>query len=480
MRQRDIEMEANVSKRFERLRQELLSSLSQKQESGKPKVPLSKVLDEMLREAGTAQIAQDILSSLRYDGMGSRKHTIAETHADTYEWVFSSSKNLLRQKGLKADFPGWLESGSGIFWVTGHPGSGKSTLMKFVDNHATTVSKLQKWAAGFTLVKAGHYFWVNGSSLQKSQIGLLRALCFEILRQCPDLLPQLCEERWNAALVGEEHEQEWGVAELERILFLLKTSELKVHEEQVRFCFFIDGLDEYSGDYEELLENLRQLSTSQHIKICAASRPWNLFEEALGQDPTRVLTMQELTNDDIATYVRDTFEQDGTFVSFQKDEDEKAEQIIEDVIKRANGVFLWVFLVIKQLQKNLRSGEGLDALEKNLQQFPSDLDEYFQHMFETMDIFQQRETAQIFRVCIRARQPPALLAFSVLDPDNPITKQLEDDDVVKREEIDKILKKMEEQIYLRGPDLLDIVRDGDYQCVTFTHNAARDCAYTDD
>ena len=474
MRQRDVAMEANVSRRFDKLRQELLTALSQKQGQQNSRRSLSAILSNMLQEAKHVKIAQEILLSLRFDGMESRKHTISGTHADTYEWIFSSSKNLLRQKGLKADFPGWLESGRGIFWITGYPGAGKSTLMKFVDNHPTTVSKLQKWASGFRLIKASHYFWVNGSSIQKSQAGLLRALCFEVLRQCPDLLPQLCEERWNAALANEDHEQEWGIAELERILFLLQTLDLKVHEEHVRFCFFVDGLDEYSGDYEELLENLRQLATSQHIKICAASRPWNLFEEALGQDPARMLTMQDLTNDDISTYVRDILERDENFVKLKNADTKKAEDIIEDVTKRANGVFLWVYLVMTQLQKQLRNGGDLDTMQSSLDKFPSDLDDYFRHMFDTIDIFQQRETAQIFRVCIRARQPLALIAFSVLDPDNPVTRRLEGDRSVEKGDIDKIQKKMHEQINLRGPDLLEIIQDGKYLHVTFTHRSVRE------
>lgn len=466
-------MEAQVSRQFEKMRQELLSALNQKSNQPKPERPLSTILNKMLKEARHVRLAQEILLSLRYDGMGSRKHTIAETHGDTYEWIFSSPQKIRRQKGLKANFSDWLETDGGIFWVTGHPGSGKSTLMKFVDSHKTTLSKLQTWASGYKLVKASHYFWVNGSALQKSQLGLLRALCFEILRQCPDLVPQFCADRWNDAVSKQDQQPVWHVGELERILHRLQASEFKVTNEKVRFCFFIDGLDEYSGDYEGLLNNLRHLVNSPHIKICAASRPWTLFEEALGQDETRMLTMQELTADDIATYVRDVLEEDEQFTALEK-QDSRAHDLIEDIIKRANGVFLWVYLVVRQLQRSLKNGDTFEVLESNVGQFPSDLDDYFRHMLDTVDTFKQRETAQIFRVCIRARQPLALLAFSVLDPDNTITKKLEGDDSVDKKEVDEIHAKMEKQILLRGPELLDVIRDGKYIHVTFTHRSVRD------
>jgi hypothetical protein len=54
----------------------------------------------------------------------------------------------------------------------------------------------------------------------------------------------------------------------------------------LRFCFFIDGLDEYTAGrqrytstFEELLEPLRILARSDSIKICVSSRPWNAFDE---------------------------------------------------------------------------------------------------------------------------------------------------------------------------------------------------------
>ena len=425
----------------------------------------------MLEDARKVRAAQDVLLSLRFEGMEARKHTIAETHGDTYEWLFTPPKSL-RQKGVKANFPDWLENGQGIFWVTGYPGSGKSTLMKFVDNHHETKAKLSAWASGFRLVKASHFFWVNGSPLQKSQAGLLRSLCFDILRQCPDLLPQLCEKRWNDR--GEQSSQEdWDLPELEQMLVQLQTVELKVHDERVRFCFLIDGLDEYAGDHDELLENLRQLATSPHIKICAASRPWNLFEDAFGQDPAKMLTMQDLTNDDIETYVKDTLGKNERFSKILK-EDSNAQSLIDAMIDRANGVFLWVHLVVTELQKRLSRGDGLKALEGELNRFPSNLDEYFQHMLDTMDVFYQQKTAQLFRLCIRARQPLALAAFSVLDRDDSLAGLFNDGKDLDKQEIADLQTRLRKQIEDHGPELLEVVNKGNYAHVQFTHRTVRD------
>lgn len=464
-------MDASVSGSYEKLRQELLEGLHQYVSAQKAPRPLSGMLGNMLEESEKARAAQDILFSLRFEGMDSRKHTIAETHGDTYEWIFSPPR-VLRQKGVRANFPGWLESGEGVFWVTGHPGSGKSTLLKFVDSNPTTIAKLQQWTRGHRLVKASHFFWVNGSPLQKSQEGLLRSLCFDILRQCPEILPQLCEDRWTNrdTLTGME---DWGLPELQQMLVRLQTMELKVKEERVRFCFLIDGLDEYSGDHDELLEDLRQLATSPHIKVAASSRPGNMFEDAFGQDPTKMLTMQDLTSEDIAAYARDTLEADKRFMELTK-ANGQADDLIEEVIDRADGVFLWVHLVIVQLQKLIAQGDGVDEIRDKLGKFPSHLDDYFRHMLDTMDVFYQKKTAQIFRLCIRTHAPLALIGFALLDDEDPLASKIRTGSDLTKDEIDVLHKRLKQQVEMHGPDLLEVVDSGRYPHVQFTHRTVRD------
>lgn len=39
----------------------------------------------------------------------------------------------------------WLESGSGVYWVCGKAGSGKSTLMKHIFFHRDVPKLLQRW-----------------------------------------------------------------------------------------------------------------------------------------------------------------------------------------------------------------------------------------------------------------------------------------------------------------------------------------------
>ncbi|KAL8380657.1 hypothetical protein RB595_005094 [Gaeumannomyces hyphopodioides] len=127
--------------------------------------------------------------------------------------------------------------------------------MKFASQHASTQSALQRWARPAKLCTASYYFWNQGFEWQKSQVGLLRTLIFEILRSSPSVIPHVAK--------GRSKFDSWERAELESTLRLIADQ----GQLPMRFCFFIDGLDEYDGMEEDVVEVLTFLAATAHIKL---------------------------------------------------------------------------------------------------------------------------------------------------------------------------------------------------------------------
>ena len=127
---------------------------------------------------GTRRIttSQRVLKSLVFHGIKLREEQIHRAHAKTFAWIFQDSTTPFKR---------WLTSNDGIFWVNGKAGSGKSTLMKFLATHGRTKTLLRQWSGSVNLIVASFYFWTAGHDAQKSQLGLMKSLLYQILSAMP-------------------------------------------------------------------------------------------------------------------------------------------------------------------------------------------------------------------------------------------------------------------------------------------------------
>ncbi|KAJ3960870.1 hypothetical protein N0V92_002491 [Colletotrichum tropicale] len=120
-------------------------------------------------------IMKGLLDSLYFPQEVDRFHDIKPAHKGTFDWIYSKPRSGAT-KATWANFQSWLQHDSGIYWVSGKAGSGKSTLMKMVSNDERTRRRLLDWSAGSRLLILSFYFWNPGTPLQKSLAGLLRNL----------------------------------------------------------------------------------------------------------------------------------------------------------------------------------------------------------------------------------------------------------------------------------------------------------------
>jgi hypothetical protein len=145
-------------------------------------------------------IPAEILASLRFESIGERFEAVDESHAATFDWIFRPIQGTIQYaEGRRwGEFGAWLESGTGLYWINGKAGSGKSTLMKYIVSHGKTSSLLGQWAGNLKLCTGAFFFWNSGSKQQCSQAGLFRSLLHDILGQHPELIPTVLPAQWGA------------------------------------------------------------------------------------------------------------------------------------------------------------------------------------------------------------------------------------------------------------------------------------------
>ncbi|OCK82329.1 hypothetical protein K432DRAFT_349202 [Lepidopterella palustris CBS 459.81] len=432
---------------------------------------VSRGLSAVLQTSENLAAEQRILRSLRFDSMGARHSTIAEAHRKTFNWVFCQHEASSEDPEPQLKFKDWLENGSGFYWISGKAGSGKSTLMKYLYDDPRTRNALWLWAGEQNLVLASFFFWSSGTEMQRSQKGLLQSLLFEILRSCPAFIRTICSSRWPKAqsAAGDFVPEPWTLSELSQMF------QKVMNEKTPKFCFFIDGLDEYEGDHSEMIQVLKGFLAWPDIKICLSSRPWNIFEDAFGQNIDRKLYLQDLTREDIKLYAQSKFEESDIFQRLKK-KDPRYQDLVFEITDKAQGVFLWVFLVVRSLLEGLVNADRIPDLQRRLRQIPGDLERFFQYMLDSVDEIYQEQTVQIFQVSVLVREPLPLLTFWFLDEEDPDfaltmkTRPLDEEEILLR------FEEARRRLDGRCKGLLEITKDASvfHFRVDFLHRTVKD------
>lgn len=105
------------------------------------------ILADMARLVSLAEEAQNsinhgfVLRALGPLAAQARESEVAIHHRKTFEWIVESDSSSAPDSG----FLDWLKRGTGLFHIAGKPGSGKSTLMKFLANDSRVVEALGEW-----------------------------------------------------------------------------------------------------------------------------------------------------------------------------------------------------------------------------------------------------------------------------------------------------------------------------------------------
>ncbi|KAK0638928.1 hypothetical protein B0T16DRAFT_422130 [Cercophora newfieldiana] len=369
---------------------------------------------------------QQILEALRFEGMDDRHIAIHPAHQHTFSWIFESAADsgpplTSSQVGTPVDFVDWLKADDPIFWVSGKPGSGKSTLMKYLCSHHMLKESLKVWAGKHDLVVAKYFFWDLGKDeLQKSQVGLLRCILYQIFRRHPNLMQQAFPADHDIDLHSVKSRGNDITLSVELLLSAFRFMGTDLEKSQFKFCFLIDGLDEYHGKPADIIRLIEILKGLPQVKICVSSRPWNEFETAFGSLDTRRIYMENLTRGDIDRYVRDTFERDPSFRDLREDDDGVCEELINEIVKSAKGVFLWVRLVVQSLLEGITNADRMIDLRRRLISLPTDLEEYFKRIVFTVDPFYRQQTAHFFQVTIHAPTTLPLMFYWFMDQEDPV------------------------------------------------------------
>lgn len=302
-------------------------------------------------------------------------------------------------------------------WLEGKPGSGKSTLLKRItrnirDTHGISPKDYSpdrqvgahkgyrgSYYSDQNTIVAEFYYSFRGGTTETSHELMLRSLVYQIWSQNSRLFPvlqkryrRLAKENENMATGKNSF---WRYEELKYALQSLHDIDFPV-----KIYIIVDGMDESDNEKREdvlrFLPALAARSSQCIVKVLVASRPETTINLHLMQG--RHIVLQQFNTKDIQIAINDGIDY---LKSFSRDNDSSSDgflDIAEYILENSEGVFLWVSLVLRDLERTIRKGAyTLDRLLRQVRTLPKDLGGpkgFYRLMVESMIRCQENDASQ--------------------------------------------------------------------------------------
>ncbi|KAF8540313.1 hypothetical protein BDD12DRAFT_33818 [Trichophaea hybrida] len=333
------------------------------------------------------------LRSLSFDN--SRYKNIAAHHELTLEWLLKSD-----------EYNSWISSKfSSTLFIEGKPGSGKSTLVRFLRDKLVSSlhdTKPDIIADFFYSSRDGELHQSHEIMLQSLLYHILQAdeSCFELFQETYRLLPQL-------GLPSSDGIVKWTYNSLKKIL-----QECSIRQRKSKLVIIVDALDESdSCDHrQDILMLLCKLAATEGncVKLCLASRPINDLPKGFDSNPGYYrLLLQDKNMQDIEKYTRSFLNE----LPVHLDHENK-EEALGYILKNAEGVFVWVHLIERDLKSPKKRGRSQEELMRFLMSLPTDLEKYYERMLGELadnDSSNIEYGKRILQFCLFSHRPISLV-----------------------------------------------------------------------
>ncbi|KAK5082362.1 hypothetical protein LTR05_007508 [Lithohypha guttulata] len=323
-----------------------------------------------------------IMNLLNFRQMLDRIDEVDLAYTKTFEWIFRDQEYSLAW----SSFPDFLKSETQFaYWINGKAGSGKSTLLYFLIRHERLVDYLRTWSGTRRLTLAHFFSWSLGSALQNTEMGLLQSLLYQVLAEDESLVHQVFPELWHDIDPLQPPKLEsLSLIEVKRALKRL----LDVSAGRRCFCFFVDGIDEFNGDYNSIIDLLLAFEAPDLKFWMFVSTDLPIFRNydcKISQLETEI-------------YIDERLSSKYEMSDLMRDEPEAAVELVHELKDRASGVFLWIKLVVTSLLDGLKKGDDVADLKIRLRALPPDLKDLFASMLGKMEVGYQKQAAVLFRL----------------------------------------------------------------------------------
>ncbi|KAK4443582.1 Inversin [Podospora aff. communis PSN243] len=317
------------------------------------------------------EIKRPLIELLYFSEIDQRVTSLSAAQGTTCRWFLDKPEYAIwRDPSKRPDHGGFL-------WIKGNPGTGKSTLMKFLFEDARSRAKGD--AQQITL---SFFFLARGTIEEKSTMGLYRSILHQLFEKAEDL--KECIEWMTADGARGIQLNGWNEAALKQTL---KYSIQNLGSRSL--TVFVDALDEcddtQAKDMISFFEELCDMAHSSglRVQICLSSRHYPHIEISKGIE--LVLEDEVGHKADIDQYIRS---------KLRLGKNAQARALQSEILEKSFNIFLWVVLVVDILNSEY-PGKPIQRMRQRLKEIPPKLADLFE-----MILTRDGENPELLRLCL--------------------------------------------------------------------------------
>jgi hypothetical protein len=225
---------------------------------------------------------------------------------------------------------------SRLLWIKGDPGKGKTMLLCGI------INELERSTPGLL-----SFFFCQSVDLRiNSATAVLRGLIFLLVKQQPSLASHLRKKYDEAGPSIFQDANAW-------VTLLIVFTDMMQDPDLEMTCLIVDALDECVTDLPKLLDLIIHTSElSARVKWLLSSRNELHIEEKLRSVAAQArLSLELKQNAEQVSHAVDVYIDD-KLSRLESLEDNSLRDQVRDILRRkANGTFLWVALMIQELER---------------------------------------------------------------------------------------------------------------------------------
>ena len=244
-------------------------------------------------------------------------------------------------------------------------------------------------------------FFIHGRGvlLQRSPLGVFRALLSSLLREFPTHLQDVTEQfkHQEERFGGYERKDGWTWTEPELEEFLLQVLSRGTDKHPV--VIYVDALDECGEhDAKRLLRfftNIMSMVEGEQglSKICFSSRHYPI----LGLETIPTLLVEGRNSKDIRLVVQRRLKQ----LNLR----ERRHQIENEILKRAQGGFQWAIMVTDIIRNEVLRGLNSASLHQSVTAIPEDLQKVYEFILSNAEGQERSQMVKLFQWVLFSERP---------------------------------------------------------------------------